>query len=147
MSRGEQDLDYNPRISKAKPVRSSRRTRKVEPVDYSEAEGESETEGETTLSESGTIVVDSPRQGEIKEDTEEDWKLSQIWTPNTLVSNVRQIGDQAATIVERSMFETNNLEKLMEMMVKMRMEDKREERERKGNNKEIGKRERERKKH
>ena len=83
MSKGEQDSEYRPKVSKVKPSRSSRRTRRGDPVDYSEAELESDTESEITLS--GTILeVDSPvkREESIRED---EWELNQTWTPGTLI--------------------------------------------------------------
>ena len=60
MSREEIDLDCKPRTTTVKPVRSSRMTTKVEQVDYCEAELDTDTDSESNLSNSGTIIVDSP---------------------------------------------------------------------------------------
>ena len=60
MSRGEQDLEYKPKTKEVRPVRSSRRTRKVKPIDYSEAKVESDTEGEAS-SYSSLIVYSIDR--------------------------------------------------------------------------------------
>ena len=134
MSREEKDLDYKPRITTVKLVRSSRRTRKVEQVNYSEAEFDTDTDGESNLSNSGTIVVDSPRQRDIKVDKEQDWELGTLWTLGTLNTRIREVSQQTTRLAqqqtEREMAESNNIEKLMEMMLKMRQEDRREERER-----------------
>ena len=53
-------MDYKPRATTLKPVRTSRKPRRGNPVDYSETELESYTESEAILSSSGTLVVDSP---------------------------------------------------------------------------------------
>ena len=132
MSRRGKDLEYKPKTAKVESVRSTRRTRKGEPVDYSEAELESDTEGESYLSDSGTIVGDSPRQR--KTEIEEDWCLEELWSPATLNTQARRVSDQCSKVSERikkrEMTETNNMERLMEMLIKLR-QDKRKEKGRK----------------
>ena len=121
MSREEQDLDYKPRTTMVKPVRSSRITRKVEPVDYSEAEIESDTDSETTLCSSRTTVVVSPMRRDIKIKGEQDWDLETLWTPGTLNMQARRVSEQFFRLTEKQianeMAETNNLEKIMQMML------------------------------
>ena len=78
MSKGEQDGDYKPRATTVKAIRTSRRTRKVEHVDYSEAELESDTESEITLSFSSTLVVGSPVKREKQLDLNDDWELGDL---------------------------------------------------------------------
>ena len=122
-------------MSKVKPSRSSRRTRRGNPVDYSEAELESDTESEITLS--GTILeVDSPVKGEEGIEREDEWELNQTWTPGTLGNQAKQVGIQFNRLAERNrqreMTETSNMERMLEMKLtlcqdKQRREDKREE--------------------
>ena len=76
--KGGKGLEYKPKTTTVKPVRSSRRTRKVEQVDYSEAELDTDTDGESTLSNSGTIIVDSPSQRDIMVDEEQDRELGTL---------------------------------------------------------------------
>ena len=77
MSNGGQDLGYKPRTTTVKPIRTSRRTRKVEPVDYSEAESDADKESEVTLSgnTSSTLVVDCPVKRESQLEGEDNWEL------------------------------------------------------------------------
>ena len=120
MSREERDLNYKPRTTTVKLVRSPRRTRKVEQVDYSEAQLDTDTDGESTSSNSGTIVVDSPRQRDLKVDAEQDWELGTLWTLGTLNTRIREVSQQTTMLTqqqtEREMAESNSIEKLMEMM-------------------------------
>ena len=132
MSRRGKDFEYRPKTAKVEPVRSARRTRKGAPVDNFEAKLESDTEGESYLSDSGTIIGDSPRQR--KTEIEEDWCLEELWTPATLNTQARRVSDQCSKVSERikkrEMSETNNMERLMEMLISLRQDDRKEERER-----------------
>ena len=74
------------------------------------------------LSSSGTIVVDSPRQREVMIESE-DWELGTLWTPCTLDTRTRLISEQCSRLTERQaereMAETNNLEKMLQLMLTM----------------------------
>ena len=87
-------------------------------------------EGESYLSDSGTIVGDSPRQ--CKTEIEEDWCLEELWSPATLNTQARTVSDQCSKVSERikkrEMAETNNMERVMEMLIKLRQDDRKEER-------------------
>ena len=136
MSRREQDWEYIPKATTVKPSKSFRRTRQVQPVDYSEAELDLETESEITLSNSSRIEEDSPVKRETQLDREDSWELSDLGTPGTLTSQAQKVGDQLTRITERTrqremaqQSEMAGMEKILEMMMKMRQEDKREQRE------------------
>jgi len=62
----------------------------------------------------------------------------QDWTPNKLASKARNVRTQEDRIAERKMTEASNMEKLVEMTLKMRMDERKEEKERQ---REMGERE------
>ena len=134
MSRGGQDTEYKPIAGIVRTSRSSRRRRHIQQMDYSEKETKSDNEIEATNSSESTLVVYSPdrRESQVKGETE--WDLENLWTPWTLETRTKLVSEQYFRLTEkraeRAMAETNNLEKVIEMMLKLRQEDKREERER-----------------
>ena len=133
MSKGGLDLEYKPRTTTVKPIRTSRRTRKVEPVDYFEAESDTDKESEVTLSgsSSSTLVVDCPGKKESQLEGEDNRELENLWTLGTLNSNEKQVGEQVSRLTERNrqseMTETSNVERMLEMMLTMRQDEQRRE--------------------
>ena len=124
MSREEKDRDYKPNKKIVRSSHESRRTRRVETVDYSEAE--SDTEGELTLSE-GTTEGDITIKDEQQSEREKEWDLQNLWTPSTLESNLDNIGRQYMRISMAHKSEMSSLEKMMGMMIQMKQDDQRRE--------------------
>ena len=69
-------------------------------------------------------------------DRQDSWELSDLWTPGTLTCQAQKVGDKLTRITERTkqremaqQSEMAGMENFLEMMMKMRPEDKREQRE------------------
>ena len=120
-------------------VRESNRIRRREAVDYTEVDTiDLDSSGEQTLvdSESGFGSEQLCKQ-EFSEDQAEGEGFLKILTPKILRQNVNQVSQQVVRLAEANSeltmareSEKSSLEKLMEMMVSMRLEDKRRDEER-----------------
>ena len=75
------------------------------------------------------MVVDNPDRRKSQVKVESVWELENLCTPRTLKFVSEQYSRLTERRAERAMAGTNNLEKVMEMMLKLRKDDKREERE------------------
>ena len=107
--------------------RTTKRSRRVESVDYSECEIGSETEGESVGSEGNTTLL----EWEIKKEDSE-----RAWTPITFSRHTEQIGQQCRRLSEQikqqktmAKQQEGGIERIFQMFLQMRTEDKeREER-------------------
>ena len=131
MSRGVRDRDYKPKLTTAGATKSSRTKRNVEPVNYSE------TEEDDTVSESSEITLLAHESGfsrEIKAevDVEHLGEPETYWSPNTLTTKTTELSKQFRSLSTREMAreaETTAFERMMELMITMKQDDKiREER-------------------
>jgi len=122
MSRDSKDRDYRPRQKILQERRTPRKSRQVESVDYSEWELESDTDGESIIGEGNRTIVDA--QLEVK-------SLESAWTPGTFSSQIDQVGEQCRRLShqvrqQQSMAQQqeSGMEKMFQMLLQFRQEDK-----------------------
>ena len=118
---------------KTAPTSISSRILKVGQVNYKEVElsaSEEDSEGTIEWSKSGfgSVKLES-EAGE-----QEALLLQSTWTPRTAKQSVAQVGDQLNRIAEENIqlrmtreVEKNSVEKMMELLMTMRMEDQKRE--------------------
>ena len=121
---------------KTVPTRSSSRILAVGPVNYKEVEltiSEEDSEGTLEGSESGFGSI--KLEGEAGE--QENLLLESTWTPRTAKHSITQVGNRLHRMAEENRqlrmmteVENNSVEKMIKLMVTMRMEDQKREQDR-----------------
>ena len=123
MSRGVKDRDYKPKSITAGSARSSRSKRKVEPVNYSEAEDDTYSDS----SERTLIASESGFGSEIKLEIDRKKESQEWWTPKTLTRATAQLGQQLqhqGSIEMARESEGSAFEIMLELMIAMKQDDK-----------------------
>ena len=124
MSRENKDRDYRPMQKILQGRRTPRRSRQVESVDYSECELKSDTEGESIISEGNRTLIDV--QLEVKSEG-----LESAWIPGSFNSQIDRVGEQCRRLShqvrqQQSMAQQqeSGMDKMFQMFLQMRQEDK-----------------------
>ena len=140
MSREDSDCSYRPQKGAVKIEKLTRRTKtsqRTTRIDYTEKEVVSGSESEGVVE---VLSVENPR---VKSEGEESVLFAQtedvnlLWTPNTFASRTtqltKQVGKLAELTAQNSMareMEQTNFTQIMHMMMDMRADDRKTERER-----------------
>ena len=117
MSRETRDSDYRPKRKILQKRRTPRRSRQLDSVKYSEYETESNTGSSSIISGEHTLV--------------EDQVDSNSWTPDTFKKKVEETEEQYSDLAQQCRQQQSmakqtesGIEKLLQMMMQMRQEDK-----------------------
>ena len=151
MSKGEKDTGKLPTRRTAEPTKVSSRIKQVGPVNYAELDlSTSDTESESTVvgSESGFGSI--KLEGEMEQIDIEGDELTHTWTSTTIRNTATQVGIKVNRLADENLqlrmareTEWSYIDKLMEMMLTMHMEDqKREDQKRESEREEWRERER-----
>ena len=129
MSKEERDCNSKRKQNKERgPIRESKRLRQK--VDYSEIEVVPlDSEGERTSIQSESGIGSTGVDTRLTDETAEVKSSTRLWMPVTLRNTTSKVNEQYSRLREISMAteaEKSGMEKLMEMMLLMRADDKKE---------------------